>query len=181
MSQRSPMSRIRLQHKAVAAEVKSCLSRVGLNVRSRQDEEMFQIRSITTSAARSASAFRSSGSDVSTVPPGSANATTSASTADPRRASRRSCAARLASVSGTATAISQVLRKRFSFASRPGCPWRHSTRTTAGTVGGHRPSSRRATINASALRERSANRLTAPESSINTNSGSKRIQDQHRG
>ena len=127
-----------------------------------------QIRSISTSAAWAASASRSSGSDVSTVPPGSANATTSASTADPRRARRRSRAARRARDSGTASAMLQVFRNRFSFASRPACPCKHSTRTNAGTVGGHKPSSRRATIRARARRERSASWLTAPESRINT-------------
>jgi hypothetical protein len=105
---------------------------------------------------------------VSTVPPGSANATTRASTADPRRASRRSRAARRARDSGIASAMSHVLRNRFSFASRPACPCKHSTRTNAGIVGGHRPSSRRATIRARARRERSASWLTAPESRINT-------------
>jgi hypothetical protein len=127
-----------------------------------------QIRSMSTSCAWIASASRSFGSEVRTVPPGSAIATTSASTADPRRARRRSNAARRAKDSGIACATSQVFRNLFSFASRPACPCRHSTRTTDGTFGGHSPCSRSARINARESRERSASRVTPPESRTST-------------
>ena len=123
-----------------------------------------QMRSILTRWACEASASRSRGSDVRTVPPGSAPATTSASTAEPRRACRRRKAARLASRSPTSSTMSHVLRNLFAAASRPACPWRHSTRTTGGTVGGHKPSSRSARISAATDRDRSARRLTALES-----------------
>ena len=125
---------------------------------------------MTTSTAWLANASRSPGSDVSTVPPGSANATTSASTAEPRRARRRSRAARRATDSGITCAISQVFRNLFPLASRPAWPWRHSTKTTDGTLGGQSPSSRNARINASPPRERSARRVTPPESRTNTKS-----------
>ena len=75
-----------------------------------------------TSFAWTANAPRSLGSVVSIVPPGSAHATTMASSAEPRRASRRSSAARRASGSGTFSITSHVFRKRFSPASRRACP-----------------------------------------------------------
>jgi len=78
-----------------------------------------QTFSTLTRVAWSASASRSSRSEVSAVPPGSAKATTSASTAEPRRACRRSSAARRASGSGISSTTSHVFRKRFASASRP--------------------------------------------------------------
>jgi hypothetical protein len=67
---------------------------------------------------RAANASRSCRSEVRTVPAGSACATTSASTAEPRRARLLSSAARRASASGSACVTSQVLRNPFSRASR---------------------------------------------------------------
>ena len=64
---------------------------------------VFQMRSTRTRCACEANASRSLGSDVRTVPPGSADATTNASTAEPRRARRRRKAARRASDSLTSS------------------------------------------------------------------------------
>lgn len=141
--------------RALARAVSVCKPKLGGNA---------QTRSMTTRWACEASASRSSGSVVSTVPPGSAIATTSASTAEPRRARLRSNAARRATLSGIRSITSQVFSSWFSFASRPACPWRHSTSTTDGTAAGQRPSSRNARMSAADARERSARRLTAPES-----------------
>ena len=58
-------------------------------------------------------------SPVRTVPPGSARATTTASTADPCRARRRSSAARRAVLSVTTASMTQVLRNLFVVESRP--------------------------------------------------------------
>jgi len=55
-------------------------------------------------------------------------------------------------------------RKRCCAASRDPSPVRHSTSTTDGTTGGHRPSRRNAAISAAARPERSARPVTAPES-----------------
>jgi len=125
---------------------------------------------MTTSLACVASASRSSGSEVSTVPPGSAAATTSASIADPRRALRRRRAARRASSTDTASVMRQVFRNRFSLASSPAWLRRHSTRTTERTVGGQSPSCLSATMRASESRDRSASRVTPPESRTSTDS-----------
>jgi len=101
---------------------------------------------------------------VSTLPSGSASAITSASTAEPRRARVRICAARRARLSLTVSTMLHVFRNRFVGASRPTCPCKLSTRTTDGTSGGQRFASRNVTINAAAARDCSANRLTPPES-----------------
>lgn len=104
--------------------------------------------------ACSASARRSPASDVRTVPLGSANATTSASTADPRRARRRNHAARRASRSPTSSTTSHVFRNRLTSASRPACPSVHSTSTMEGTTGGHSDASRSAAMSAAERRVR---------------------------
>ena len=129
-----------------------------------------QARSTTTPSAWEARATRSATSPVSTTPAGSAVATTTASTADPRRAWLRSRAPRLTKETGSDCWMSHVLRNRLVMASRPESPVRHSTRTTDGTSGGQRPSSRRATINAAARLPRAARRLTPPESRTSTSS-----------
>jgi hypothetical protein len=132
------------------------------------DFPLAQTLSTLTPFAWFASALRSSGSEVSAVPPGSANAMTRASTAEPRRARLRSSAARRASGSETPSTTSHVFRKRFASASRAAWPCRHSTSTTDGTTGGQSPSSRRARISAAACRVRSASLLTPPESRTST-------------
>ncbi len=123
-----------------------------------------QIASMVTSDACRARARRSARSPVRTVPPGSATAATRASTADPVCASVRSQAARRASGTGTLSATSQVRRNRWCAASLDPSPVRDSIKTTEGTTGGHKPSARRAVISAAARGERSAGRVTAPES-----------------
>src|SRR5689334_16457511 len=119
---------------------------------------------MVTFDAYRARARRSAKSPVRTVPPGSAAAVTSASTADPVRALARSQAARRASGTGTLSATSHVRRKRLCAASRGPSPVRHSINTIEGTTGGHKPSARNAAISAAARAERSAKRVTAPES-----------------
>jgi hypothetical protein len=126
-----------------------------------------QTRTTSTPVACPAKASMSRASDASAIPPGSANATTRASTAEPRRASRRGSAVLRANDSGTDSAMSQVLRNRFSTASCPACPRRHSTRTGDSTFGGESPALRKASIGANASRERSASRVTPPASRIN--------------
>jgi hypothetical protein len=79
-------------------------------------------RSTLTPCARDARASRSRGSDVNTVAPGSAHATTMASTADPLRARVRRNAARRATGGSSSPTRSHVLRKRFAAASRPAWP-----------------------------------------------------------
>ena len=111
------------------------------------------------------SARRSAKSPLSTAPPGSATATTKASTADPRPADARSSAARRASCCGTSSMISQVFRKRLVRTSLRSLPLRHSTRTTEGTRGGQMPSRTKAAIMAAVSWLRRAKRVTAPEAS----------------
>lgn len=130
-----------------------------------------QARSMWTSWAWAASAPRSDGSDVRTEPPGSAHATTSASIADPRRACERRAAARRARRSGTSSTTSQVLRSRFTKASRAASPRSDSISTGVGTSGGHRPSVRSASRSAAAEVDRSASRETPPESRTSTSAG----------
>ena len=127
-----------------------------------------QTTSTVTSDACWARALRSARSPVRTVPAGSATAVTSASTADPARALARSRAARRASGTGTLSATSQVRRKRLCAASRDPSPVRHSIKTMEGTMGGHNPSARSASMSAAARAERSARRVTAPESRTST-------------
>ncbi|MDQ1446201.1 MAG: hypothetical protein QOI20_2665 [Acidimicrobiaceae bacterium] len=126
--------------------------------------------SMATPWACSAKAWRSARSPVSTVPPGSATAATTASTAEPRLAFVRNEAARRANASGIASRTSQVRRKRFAAASLGPSPLKLSTRTTLGTSGGHKPSSRSARISASARGDLSESRVTAPESRTSTSS-----------
>lgn len=133
---------------------------------------LHQPRSMTTPLACAASASRSSGSEVSTVPSGSANATTSASMADPLRASRRKPAARRASASGAASATSQVSSNLFSFPTRLACHCRHPTNTTAGTIGGHNPSPR--------LASPRKNQREGVSRSFGEARDRTRIEDQHR-
>ena len=130
---------------------------------------------MATSFARDAIDRRSLGSEVSTVPPGSAMATTIASTADPRRARVRRNAAFRATRSDRRSAMLQVLRKRFVLASFPESPVRASTNDAVGTRGGQNPSARSARINATAEDDRSARRLIAPESRTSTVSQSARF------
>lgn len=130
-----------------------------------------QTRSMRTSCAWVASALRSSGSDVKTEPPGSAQATTRASIADPRRADVRREAARRARRSGMSSTTSQVLRSRFAEASRAASPCNASISTGVGTTGGQRPSVRSAARSAAAAVDRSASRETPPESRTSTSAG----------
>lgn len=129
-----------------------------------------QIRSTVTLSAYEARAERSSTSPVSTAPFGSATATTSASTADPRLACARNLAVRRASGIGSVSTVSHVLRKRLATASRAGSPVRHSMSTAEGMMGGQRFCSRKATISAAARRFRAARRLTPPASRTSTGS-----------
>ncbi len=78
------------------------------------------------------------GSPVSTFPPGSARATTTASTAEPCFARYRRLAARRAVSSGRSVRMSHVLSSRLVLASGPGRPVTDSTTTTEGSYG--RPS-----------------------------------------
>lgn len=125
--------------------------------------------SITTPAAWLASASRSPGSPVSTVPPGSAIATTNASTADPVPALARRYPARRAVRSETTGSTSQVFSKRLMFVSVRAAPEVDSASTTVGTMGGHRFSTLSAAISAAARRVRWLSRLSPPESSTSTN------------
>ena len=100
---------------------------------------------------------------VNTAPPGSADATTIASTADPCPALVLRRAARRARGSTSSSAISQVFSNRLTGASA-GLPVRHSTRTAEGTTGGHSPSERSFLIRAAEYRLGCERRLTAPES-----------------
>ena len=109
------------------------------------------------------------------MPPGSAMATTIASTADPRRARVRSNAALRATRSDRRSAMMQVLRKRLVFASFPELPVRDSTNDAVDTRGGQSPSARSARINAAAEDDRSARRLIPPESRTSTVSQSARF------
>ena len=93
-----------------------------------------------TSRANAAKAPRSPGSEVNTMPPGSAAATTRASTADPFFAQVRSQPARRVSPTSITSNTSQDLSKRFTRASLPAWPCKHSTNTGDGTTGGQRPS-----------------------------------------
>ncbi len=127
-----------------------------------------QMASMATSDACSARARRSARSPLITVPPGSATAVTRASTADPVCARARSQAALRASARGTVSAMSHVRRNLCWTASLGPSPVRHSMSTTDGTTGGQRPSARKALISAAARPERSASRVTAPESRTNT-------------
>ena len=127
-----------------------------------------QTRSITTPSACAASASRSSGSPVRTVPPGSANTTRSASTADPRRARARRWPARRAVASATTGSTSQLLSSRLRLASVRAAPVVDSASTIVGTTGGHRFSSWRASMRAAARRFRWLRRLRPPESSTST-------------
>lgn len=61
-----------------------------------------------------------------------------------------------------------VLMKRFTFASRSGRPWRHSTSTTVGTTGGHRSAATRPRMSASAWAFLAASRVTPPLSRTST-------------
>ena len=103
-------------------------------------------------------------SRVSTVPPGSAKATTVASTAEPRPAWARKAPALRASPSGRSSMMTQVLRNRSTIVSVRGCPDSDSTRTIEGTTGGQIPSFLNAVTSDAAFRSRSDRRLTAPES-----------------
>jgi len=121
-----------------------------------------------TLSANAARASMSALSPVSIVPPGSARATTSASTAEPARALRRSSAARRATSTLTIVSITQVLRKRFVFASRLEFPCNDSARTTLGTIGGQRPWLDSAWISDSATFVRLVKRETPPLSRTST-------------
>ncbi len=123
----------------------------------------------TTSWEYSARARKSPESDVSTEPPGSATATTNASTADPRRASERRRAARLATRSPIPSRTSQVLSSRFVGASLAGSPCKHSMSTGDGTTGGQSPFRRNSSIKATARLVRAARKETAPESRTSAN------------
>ena len=103
-------------------------------------------------------------SPVSIVPPGSAVATTIASTADPFRAAARRAAARRARCWGRSSRSSQILRNRLVSAPVRWRPLRHSTRTTEGTSGGQIPSSLRTEMIAAASWLCRESRLTPPES-----------------
>lgn len=100
-------------------------------------------------------------SPVSTVPPGSARATTNASTADPARARRRSVAALRAVVSLTVGSTMHIFRNRSVLASRLGSP-RSDTRTIVGTSGGHSSCALSAPISESAVLVRAERRETPP-------------------
>jgi len=71
-------------------------------------------------------------SPVRTAPPGSAIATTSASTADPARARLRISAARRAVVALTDESTMHVFKKRSVFASRLSFPYSDSTSANLG-------------------------------------------------
>ena len=107
-------------------------------------------------------------SPVRTVPPGSAIATTSASTAEPARARRRSSAARRAVDSLTADSMMHIFKNRWVLASRRGSPCRDSTRTIVGTTGGHSSWALSAPMSDSAVLVRADRRDTPPLSRINT-------------
>ena len=106
-------------------------------------------------------------SRVSTVPPGSAKATTVASTAEPRPAWARNAPALRASPSGRSSMMTQILRNRSTIVSVRGRPDSDSTRTIEGTTGGQIPSFLNAATSVAAFRSRSDRRLTAPESRTN--------------
>ena len=102
-----------------------------------------QTRSTETRLACAASASRSSGSVVIRSA-GLRHRNNERVHCRPRRALLRKNAARRARLSGILSTTSQVFSSWFSVASRPACPWVHSTRTTEGTAGGQSPSSRSA-------------------------------------
>ncbi len=124
-----------------------------------------QTSSIEMFRACAASAATSASSAVKTVPFGSAIATTSASTADPLFARRRSSAARRATSILTTSSFMTVLRNRFAFASLPECPCKDSTSTIVGTTGGQSPAFLNSWISASERRDRWPSRLKPPLSS----------------
>lgn len=133
-----------------------------------------QTASTATPSANAASTPRSPGSEVNTVPPGSAAATTIASTADPRRALVRRLAARRALARGRDSRTSHVFNKLLVLASRRGSPVRLSTSTSDGTSGGHAPSLRSAVSNAAVSRDRRDRQLTPPESKTTSATSARR-------
>ena len=100
------------------------------------------------------------------MPCGSAAATTRASTAEPQRARALKKAARRARRCGMRSTRSQALSRRFTGASRPGSPRRHSTSTGERTSGGHDRPARISAISAAVRGDDPARRSIAPESSI---------------
>jgi hypothetical protein len=107
-------------------------------------------------------------SPVRTVPPGSAIATTSASTAEPARARRRSSAARRAVDSLTADSMMHIFKNRWVLTSRLGSPYSDSTRTIVGTTGGHNSCALKAPMSDSAVLVRAERRDTPPLSRTST-------------
>lgn len=127
-----------------------------------------QTTSTATLIACAASASMSARSPVTTVPPGSAIATTRASTAEPVRANRLSSAARRAVDSLTDGSMMHIFKNRWVLASRRGSPSNDSTSTIVGTTGGHSSCALSAPMSDSAVLVRAERRDTPPLSSTST-------------
>jgi hypothetical protein len=127
-----------------------------------------QTTATATPLACVARASMSTRSPVTTVPPGSAIATTRASTAEPARARRRSSAARRAVDSLTDGSMMHIFKNRWVLASRRGSPYRDSTRTIVGTTGGHSSCALNARMSDRAVLVRAERRNTPPLSRTST-------------
>ena len=127
-----------------------------------------QTTSTATLFACAARASRSARSPVTTAPPGSAIATTRASTAEPARARRLSSAARRAIDSLTDGSMMHIFKNRCVLASRLGSPCRDSTRTIVGTIGGHSSCALNARMSDRAVLVRAERRDNPPLSSTST-------------
>ena len=119
-----------------------------------------------------ASALMSAMSPVRTVPPGSAIATTIASTADPGRARLRISAARRAVVALTDESTMHVSKKRSVFASRLPFQYSDSTSTIVGTTGGQSSWVLSARMSVTDVSVRAARRDRPPLSSTSTSADS---------
>ena len=106
-------------------------------------------------------------SPVTTVPPGSAIATTRASTAEPVRARRLSSAARRAVDSLTDGSMMHIFRNRWVLASLQS-PVADSTSTIVGTTGGHKSCALNARMSDRAVLVRAERRNNPPLSSTST-------------
>lgn len=127
-----------------------------------------QTSSTTTSVEHPARASMWARSPVRTVPPGSAMATTSASTAEPVLARRPSSAARRAVALPTDSRRCASSTHRWVLAPRRGSPWRDSTRTIVGTTGGHNSCAWNARMRERAVLVRAERRVNPPLSRTST-------------
>jgi len=127
-----------------------------------------QTISTATLSACAARASMSARSPVTTVPPGSAIATTSASTAEPALARRRNSAARRAVTSLTDGSMMHIFKKRYVLASRLESPCSDSTSTIVGTIGGHSSCALKARMSETAVLVRADRRDSPPLSRTST-------------